>query len=179
MNKHFTNYEPFELIDWKERQDENLQSEGRKYGVKIEGIMKKKVIEKLKILFGENWDIEIGKIQRECEARAKQEIEKQYKEGLGRKDIPWTDMFFISDYKDIIHKYWVNIPANKPLGFKTFEQDFSIDAGFGFKSKDDKIKWISVFNSHRNLWAHEGTKEKGLNKEEVNFLGIIYNHFFG
>ncbi len=87
-------------------------------------------------------------------------------------------MFFISDYKDIIHKYWTNTPPNKPLGFKTFEQEFSIDAGFGFKSKDDKIKWISVFNSHRNLWAHEGTKEKGLNKEEVNFLATIYNHFF-
>ena len=179
VNKHFKHYHPPELIDWKERQDEALQSEGRRYGVKIENFMKRKVIEKLKQLFGENWDIEIGKIQRECEARAKEEIEKQYKEGLGRKDIPWTDMFFISDYKDIIKKYWSNVPENLPSNFKTFEQEFSIDVGFGFKSKDDKVKWISVFNSHRNLWAHEGSKEKGLNKDEVNFLATIYQHLFG
>jgi DNA sulfur modification protein DndB len=178
VNKHYKNYQPLELKDYKERQDEDLQNEGRKYGVRIEQFMKKTVIEKLKQLFGENWDIEIGKIQRECEARAKEEIEKQYKDGLGRKEIPWTDMFFISDYKDIIKKYWTAQPEDRSSSFKTFEQIFSFDAGFGFNSKEDKIKWISVFNSHRNLWAHEGTKEKGLNREEVNFLGKIYNHFF-
>lgn len=178
VNKKHKNYEPAELIDWRERQDNDLQEEGRKYGEKIERYMKKRVIEKLKQLFGDDWDIEIGKIQRECEARAKQEIEKQYKEGLGRKDIPWTDMFFITDYKDIIQKYWTAIPDPKPSGFKPFQDEFSIDVGYGFKSKEDKTKWISVFNSHRNQLAHQGTKEKGLNKEEVGFLRSIYDHFY-
>ncbi len=67
VNNRFKDFEPIELIDWKERQDDALQEEGRKYGVEVERTMKHKVIEKLKQLFGENWDIEIGKIQRECE----------------------------------------------------------------------------------------------------------------
>jgi DNA sulfur modification protein DndB len=179
VNKRHRNFEPPELIDWKERQDDDLQEEGRKYAEKIERYMKTKVIEKLKLLFGDDWDIEIGKIQRECEARAKQEIERQYKEGLGRKDIPWTDMFFITDYKEIIQKYWASTPDPKPPRFRTFQEDFSIDVGLGgFRSKEERTKWISFFNSYRNLLAHRGTKEKGLNKEEVTFLKSVYLHLY-
>jgi DNA sulfur modification protein DndB len=97
---------------------------------------------------------------------------------LGRKTIPWTEMFFISDYKDIIKKYWTNTPDPMPPTFRTFQDEFSIDVGHGFNSKEEKIKWISFFNSHRNLWAHEGTKEERLNREEVNFLKAIHKHFF-
>ncbi|WP_431162019.1 DGQHR domain-containing protein [Flagellimonas beolgyonensis] len=177
VNQKFPEYEPEELIDWKERQDEELQDEGRKYGEAIEKYMKDVIIQKLKQIFGNNWDIEIGKIQRDCEARAKQEMERMYKEGLGRQEIEWTEMFFITDYKDIIKKYWTTKPESSVEDFKTFQDEFSIDVGFGFHSKEEKIKWISVFNSHRNLWAHAGTKTKRLNKDEVGFLKIIYDFF--
>jgi len=176
VNRKFPKYNPVELVDWNERQDVNLQDEGRKLGVDIERFMKSKVIEKLKQLFGDNWDIEIGKIQRECEARAKEEIEKQYKEGLGRKEIPWTDMFYISDYKSIIEKYWTKSPNEESAEFVTFQKEFSIDIGQTGANRE--TKWISLFNSYRNLWAHEGSKEKGLNKEEVQFLKRIHDKFF-
>ncbi len=38
----------------------------------------------------------------------------------------------------------------------------------------DRIKWISLFNTLRNNWAHEGTKEKGLNSNDVELLGKIH-----
>lgn len=57
---------------------------------------------------------------------------------------------------------------------ESFEQHFSIDVGHGFSSKSDKIKWISLFNTLRNNWAHEGTKEKGLNKSDVELLAKIH-----
>ena len=176
INERFPEYDPEELIDWRERQDENLQSTGRDFGETIERHMKVTIIEKLKQLFEKNWDLEIGAIQRSCEDRAKKEIEEKYKEGLGRQDIHWTEMFFISDYKTIIEKYWTKKPIPEPEGFTTFEQDFAINAGFGFNSKTEKTKWISVFNSHRNLWAHKGTREKRLNREEVNFLQQMHDH---
>ncbi len=179
VHEIFEDYDPPELIDWRERQDDDLQSTGRRLGIEIERHMKKKVIGNLKTLFGTNWDLEIGSIQRECEKRAREEQEKQYKDGLGRKEIPWTDMFFITDYKKIIEKYWTNQPQNKPDDYFTFEDLFAIDVGIGFQSKSDKVKWISVFNSHRNLWAHEGTKEKRLNREEVSFLELIHDHLLG
>lgn len=180
INSKFPNYNPPELIDWKERQNDEIQNEGRKYGINIEKYMKKTVLENIKILFKENWELEINSIKRECTIRAEQEMEKRYKEGLPKEIIPWTEMFNINDYKTIITKYWSKKPIeneNNP-NFLSFDQLFSIDVGFGFNSKTEKIKWISFFNSYRNLWAHEGTKEKRLNKKEVEFLKKIYDVFY-
>lgn len=177
VNRKFKNFEPVDLLDWKERQDQELQNKGRTLGTQIERYLKKTVIDTLKELFDENWDIEIGAIQRECENRAREQMEKNYKEGFGREEIPWTDQFFVSDYKKIIEKYWTKRTDEVGEDFKTFEEKFSIDVGLGFNSKSEKIKWLSIFNSHRNLWAHEGTKEKGLNHDEVQFLQYICDHF--
>ena len=173
VNSKFADYDPPELQDWRERQDKALQSKGREVGTQIERHMKNFIIAQLKALFGENWDIEIGNIQRECEVRAKEQMEKDYKDGLGRREIPWTDQFFIKDYKSIIEKDWSKKPDNV-AGAESFEQHFSIDVGHGFNSKADKIKWISLFSTLRNNWAHEGTKEKGLNKNDVELLSMIH-----
>jgi DNA sulfur modification protein DndB len=172
VNNKFAHYNPPELQDWRERQDKALQTVGRELGTQIERHMKNFIIAQLKALFGENWDIEIGTIQRDCEVRAKEQMEKDYKDGLGRREIPWTDQFFIKDYKTIIEKYWSRKPQGEAA--ESFEQHFSIDVGHGFNSKADKIKWISLFNTLRNNWAHEGTKEKGLNKSDVDMLTKIH-----
>lgn len=173
VHSKFGAYNPPELQDWRERQDKALQTQGRELGTNIERHMKNFIISQLKALFGENWDIEIGSIQRDCESRAKEQMEKNYKEGLGRQEIPWTDQFYIKDYKTIIEKYWAKIPEDGPKA-DSFEKHFSIDVGHGFSSKSDKIKWISLFNTLRNNWAHEGTKEKGLNKSDVELLAKIH-----
>lgn len=179
INKNHTEYTPPELIDWKERQNEVLQDEGRKYGNEIEKYMKKVVLDNLKVLFGENWELEINTIKTSCLTRANAENEKNYKEGLSDR-VKWTEMFNINDYKTIIEKYWTRKPDNKNEfpDFKSFDQIFSIDIGNGFNSKTEKLKWISHFNSYRNLWAHEGSKEKRLNKKEVKFLEKIHGHFY-
>jgi DNA sulfur modification protein DndB len=175
VNEKYSEYKPLDFIDWQERQDEDLQDEGRRLGKDIERYIKKTIIDTLKVLFGSNWDIEIGAIQRECESRAKELVEKQYKEGLGRHDIPWTDMFFISDYKTIIEKYWSRKPDPLPANFRSFDEVFSLNIGHGFNSKSEKLKWLSFFNAYRNTWAHEGTKEKLLNREEVGILQKIHD----
>lgn len=182
VNSKFPEYNPIELIDWKERQDEEIQNEGRKYGVAIEKHMKKVVLSNIKILFKENWELEINSIKRECIKRAEEEKERNYKEGLGAKEINWTEMFNIFDYQFIIKKYWTKTPdydSIETVGFRPFSDVFSINIGEGFNSKEERIKWISRFNSYRNMWAHEGTKEKRLNKEEVKFLEKINAHFSG
>lgn len=174
VNKRLPEYNPPELLDWRERQDKELQNEGRELGTTIERHLKTVVVSNLKAIFDENWDIEIGAIQRECERRAKEQMEKNYKEGLGRQDIPWTDMFGVSDYKKIIEKYWGRAPEPRPDSFETFEEQFALDMGHGFNSKAEKLKWLSFFGSYRNTWAHEGTKEKGLNRAEVEFLKEVH-----
>lgn len=180
INSKLPEYSPIELIDWKERQDEELQDKGRKFGVEIEKIMKKKVLEKIKILYQDNWELEINSIKRECAERAEKEMEKNYKEGLGKHEIHWTEMFNINDYKKIMSDYWTIMPSDmeQKINFRNFQDEFSINIGEGFNSKSERLKWISRFNSYRNMWAHEGTKEKRLNKEEVEFLEKIHHFFY-
>jgi DNA sulfur modification protein DndB len=178
ISKKHSDYYPNELIDWNERQDEELQNKGRSMGIAIEKRMKTIVLNKMKKLYEDDWELEINSIKRECQSRAEQEMEKNYKDGLGRKKIDWTEMFNINDYKTIIEKYWTKTPDITNSEFLTFEKEFTIDIGEGTGSKTKSLKWISFFNSYRNLWAHEGTKEKRLNKEEVNFIERIHNHFY-
>ncbi|PCI56107.1 MAG: hypothetical protein COB36_04795 [Alphaproteobacteria bacterium] len=179
VNERYSDYEPSDLVDWKERQDEALQSEGRGVGIDIERFIKTTILSNLKSLYGENWDLEIASIKRECEKRASEEEERRYKEGLGREAIDWREQFFIKDYKTIIEKHWNKRPKTLDDDFKTFENIFALDMGYSFNSKSEKLKWLSVFNSHRNNWAHEGTKEKGLNKNEVEFLKKLHENLHG
>lgn len=176
--KKHNEYFPTELVQWMETQDDELQNKGRSLGIEIEKKMKNIVITKMKGLYGDDWELEINSIKRECQNRAEQEMEKHYKEGLGRKKVDWTEMFNINDYKSIIEKYWNKRPEVVLAEFTNFEKDFSIDIGDGIGSKAKALKWISFFNSYRNLWAHEGTKEKRLNKDEVNFIESVHGHFY-
>ncbi len=177
VNERFNQYEPTELVDWKERLDEELQAEGRKYGIEIERFMKNKILEKLYLLYGEDWDLEIGSIKGDCERLATDQIQKAFKDGLDRQEIPWTDMFTIYNYRTIIENNWTKFPNPEPADYKNFEAEFSFDSGDGLNSKKVRLKWIGIFNSYRNLWAHEGTKEKRLNREEVGFLKSVHDHF--
>lgn len=166
-------FEPEDLIDWKERQDEELQANGRSLGIEIERFIKNTILSNLKKLFKDNWELEIASIQRDCQKRASEEQERRYREEGIKVHVDWKEQFFIKDYKTIIEKYWNRTPENEN-NFQTFENIFAIDMGFGFNSKSEKLKWLSVFNSYRNNWAHEGTKEKGLNKEDVEKLKFIH-----
>ena len=176
INERFDEYNPKELIEWKERNDTNLQDEGRKYGIAIEKFMKKKVLSNLKLMFSDNWELEINTIKTKCQASANNEMERYYKEFNEKKSVEWTEMFGISDYKTIIDKYFDkrgNVSEND--SFKTFKELFSIDIGLGFNSNKEKTRWISKFGSLRNNWAHEASKNNGLSKEEVELLKIMYN----
>jgi len=173
INEAHPDYNPIELIDWKERKDENLQTKATELIYEVERYMKTKVLETIKILFGNNWDMEINAIKRECLKRAEEENERFYKEGLDKEKTEWTEMFTINDYKSIISKYWTKTPDEEGSSFLTFQKRFTIDIGDGTGSKGSSIKWISYFNTYRNQSAHAGTKEKGLNQEEIKFLEKI------
>lgn len=176
VNSVYPDYNPSELIDWKERQNEEYQTDGRKYVKEIERFMKKTILTNLKILFGDNWELEIETIQSACILRANAENKKNYKDGLSKR-VEWTEMFNINDYNKIIEDYWSKRPEISDSDYITFEKTFSIDIGVG-KNKKEVLKWISYFNSYRNQLAHEGSKEKGINKKEVDFLEKIHNHFY-
>ena len=174
VHEAYSNYLPPELVDWKERQDQELQTKGRELATSIESLIKKKVIKTLKEIYGENWDLQISSIKQDCQRRATEEEAKIFKETKVRKDIEWTQMFFILDYKKIIETHWSKHPETSSTNFSSFQDTFSIDVGYGFNSKSEKIKWLSLFNTLRNNWAHQGTKESGVNQEELKQLQQIH-----
>ena len=135
----------------------------------------------LKILFGENWDLEINSIKRKCMERAEEEKELHWKAFKEKVEPKWTEMFEVSDYKTIIKKYWTKKPETESEqisdDFLTFESIFSFDIGLGFSSKDDKTKWIDKLNVARRTYGHIGTKEKGLPKKTILLLENFYKNY--
>lgn len=178
VNSKHSQFEPEILKDWKERQNKELLDEGRILGTEIEKHIKSIILKRLKLLFNENWELEINSIKRTCSELAEKEKEKNYKDGLGTKNIKWTEMLTIMNYKRIIEDYWTKSNENDVGDINNFEKIFAIDIGEKFNSKKDKTKWLSYFNSYRNIWAHAGTKETGLNSKEVSFIRTVHNHFF-
>ena len=176
VNSSHPTYDPPELTDWRERQNEVYQNDGRRYIKEVERFMKKTILNNLKTLFNDNWELEIETIQSSCQLRANAENKKNYKDGINKR-VEWTEMFNINDYKKIIEDYWSKKPEPMIDNFITFEKTFSIDIGIG-KNKKDLLKWVSYFNSYRNQLAHEGSKNKGINKKEVDELKVIHDHFF-
>lgn len=81
----------------------------------------------------------------------------------------WSDYLQVTDYKDIIEKNW--LMSNGDENFRTFSEEFSINIGDNFKSKKDKIKWLTDFIQYRT--AQKSTKGKPLNRLQVNELSII------
>ena len=179
INKRFSDYNPSELVEWRERKDQQLQDEGKGYGDFVERFMKDKVINNLKILYEDNWTLEIGSIQRECELKANEDMEKKYKQFGETKKIEWHEKLTIVQYKKIIEKYWTNIPevgTESFESFESFESLFQLDMGWGFNSKSDKVKWIDKFNSLRSDFSHNASRIEGLSIQDVKHLKLFNDH---
>ena len=177
INKKHPDYDPPELKDWRERQDTENQKRAHELVKKIEKKIKHLTLKKLKIIFGEdNWELEISDIKMKCMELAIKENTKRYKEGLSGKETLWTEMFTIVNYKKIVESNWQKKPDDAE-DFRTFDEDFGIDTGHG-KNKAERLKWMDLLNSHRNTVAHGGSKNEGLNNEEVRFLEKVHSHFY-
>jgi len=173
INETFEEYEPSDLIDWNERQDKKLQNKAKDYADNIEKTIKNIVLEQLKELYEDDWELEIVNIQTKCQNLAATENAERRKNGIDKR-ATWTEMLTILDYKTIIEKYWT---VSKGTSLITFEKRFGIDIGEGFNGKKEQTKWLSYLNDYRKTIAHSGTKESGLNEEEVAMLEKIYNTF--
>lgn len=163
INLVYPDYMPEGLQEWKESQDKSLQEEGEKLGEQIEKILRVKVLSKLEDLYGSKWEKSIFETKAKCLQRMAE---------MGDDEIDeenWSDYLQVTDYKDIIEKNW--LMNNGDENFRTFSEEFSINIGDNFKSKKDKIKWLTDFIQYRT--AQKSTKGKPLNRLQVNELSII------
>ena len=175
INEKVTEYEPTDLIDWNERQDKKLQTKAKDYADNIEKNIKKIVLDQLKKLYDDDWELEIVNIQSKCQKLASEENAERRKNGIDKR-ASWTEMLTILDYKNVIEKYWT-VKKETDSNFVTFEKRFAIDIGEGFNGKKEQTKWLTYLNDYRKTIAHSGTKESGLNQKEVAMLEQIHNKF--
>ena len=171
IHNSISDYCPPELIEWQEMQNNTLQEEGRTYGRNIVKQLRNDVIDHLKELFGEKWELEISPIKRACIDKAEKQKEKYYKEVGDEMDLDWKDVMDVSEFKAIIEKNWSKTNPNI-TEFKSFEEKYSFDIGEGNHTKAEKTKWLSYLNSYKDLWNSDN---KRLTKVEVERLKVIYN----
>lgn len=170
INTKMPDYCPNELVEWKEMQDDALQEEGRKYGKSIVKQIRTDLIEHLRSLYGDKWELEISPIKRTCIDKAEKQKEKYYKEVGEELELDWKDVMDVAEFKTIIEKNWTKTNTGIE-GFKTFEEKYSFDIGEGCQTKAEKTKWLSYLNSYKDLWNSDN---KRLTKAEVDKLRAIY-----
>jgi DNA sulfur modification protein DndB len=148
ISKRIPEYLPPELIDWRERQDVEIQEEGKQLMTNIESYMKDTILSNLKVLYGEEivhkasglttWEMKIGHQRTTCLTRMDQAIQAEYDSGSDPKEYDWTDFFMITEYSSILDANWTAAPSDDTIGYKTFQDIFTVDLG-GHKG-DVKIK---------------------------------------
>ena len=159
INRHFPDYSPEELIEWKETQDKDLQEEGAQRKEDIKKQLKDVFFDRLEIVFGKKASNNVAVLKNEVEGR----IIKMFgdNDDFEMSDYDWKDYVEVPEFKEIIEK---NFSIDK------FQEAFAIDLGMGFKSKKDKLYWLSLITEPRNK------KKAALTRSDLNRLELINNH---
>ena len=161
----FPEYCPPEFKEWLDSQDETLQEFGQLYGESVEKKLRTLVLTKMPLLFGDNWALQIDKIQIDCQKKLLAKKKRMQKEGQVF-DGDWLDMLEIKHLKSIIEKYWTK--KSEEEDYRTFKDDLNFVVT-GYKGKGDKAPWLSDLCKLRAAWA-EGGAEVQLTKDEVDLL---------
>lgn len=154
--KKFNDYCPEELKEWQETQDKDIQKEGNDLKVEIRDLLRKAVFVKLENVFGVKWENQVTKYKLECQNKIYSTYGDDDDFDMDNHD--WKDWLEISDYKDIISKNFSN---------EEFTTLFAINVGLAFKTKKDKLAWMSMIEQQK------GKKAIAMTRSDLNRLWII------
>ncbi len=158
LNNIYPEYCPEELLVWKEKQDQTLQDRGRKLKSDIQQLLKNVFFSKLEVLYSDKWELQTRLVQNECERRI---IKSLGDEDIDFDAYDWRDYMEVSEYKSLIEKNFSN---------KEFSEPFSIDLGEGFKTKKERLAWLS------RISIPKGKKVDELTQQDIDKLQLIYSH---
>lgn len=157
--KKFNDYCPEELIQWQETQDQSIQDEGNNLKDEIRIVLRKTVLSRLQMVYGVKWENSVYMLKNECERK----ILEQYgdNEDFDPSEHDWKDWIEVSDYKKIIEKNFSD---------QRFVEAFAINIGLPFKTKKEKLAWITMIETKK------GKKQTPLTRSDINYLWRIQNH---
>lgn len=157
--KKFNDYCPEELVQWQETQDQTIQDEGNNLKNEIRVMLRETVLSRLQMVYGVKWENSVYMLKNECERK----ILEQYgdNEDFDPSDHDWKDWIEVSDYKKIIEKNFSD---------QRFVEAFAINIGLPFKTKKEKLAWITMIETKK------GKKQTPLTRSDINYLWRIQNH---
>ena len=157
--KKYNDYCPEELIQWQETQDQTIQEEGNDLKDEIRIMLRKTVLSRLQMVYGVKWENSVYMLKNECERK----ILEQYgdNDDFDPSEHDWKDWIEVSDYKKIIEKNFSD---------QRFVDAFAINIGLPFKTKKDKLAWITMIETKK------GKKQAPLTRSDINYLWRIQNH---
>lgn len=158
INKHYPDYCPEELVEWKETQDQSLQADGTKRKEDIRKQLRAIVFDRLQMVYGAKWLSNVAILKNEVEGRLIKLHSGEDDFDLTEED--WKDYVEVPEFRDII---------DKNFSHQQFEEAFAINIGNSFKSKKDKISWI-------NMVVETKKKVSALTRSDLNQLEIINTH---
>ena len=159
INKQFPEYAPEELIEWKETQDQSLQQEGAERKEDIMKQMRILLFARLEMVYGNKWLNNVAILKNAVEGR----IIKEYgdNDDFNMSEYDWRDYLEVSEYRDVIEKNF---------SYQEFEEVFAINIGLAFKSKKDKLGWMTLISEPK------GKKSSALTRSDLNRLELINTH---
>lgn len=157
--KKYNDYCPEELIQWQETQDQTIQEEGNDLKDEIRIMLRKTVLSRLQMVYGVKWENSVYMLKNECERK----ILEQYgdNEDFDPSEHDWKDWIEVSDFKKIIEKNFSD---------QRFVEAFAINIGLPFKTKKEKLAWITMIETKK------GKKQAPLTRSDINYLWRIQNH---
>lgn len=158
VNRHFPDYCPEELVEWKETQDQTLQQEGLERKADIRRQIRIIVFDRLEMVYGTKWINNVAVLKNEVEGR----IIKSFgdNDDFEMSDYDWKDYIEVPEYKNIV---------DKNFSHPEFEEVFAINIGMPFKSKKEKIAWFSLITETKK-------KTVALTRSDLNRLELINTH---
>lgn len=159
INKQFPEYAPAELIEWKETQDQSLQQEGSKRKEDIRKQLRTLLFSRLEKVYGTKWSNNVAVLKNAVEGRIIKEFGDN--DDFNLSEFDWRDYLEMSEYRDVI---------DKNFSHPEFEEVFAINTGLAFKSKKDKLNWMSMISEPK------GKKSSALTRSDLNRLELINTH---
>lgn len=158
VNRKYPDYCPEELTIFKETQDQDLQKQGQDSKAKIKELLRKVFFEKMQQVHGMNSNKKLYDLKLECQQRI---MKAHDEEDFDIESEDWRDWIEVPEYKKKIED---NFSAPE------FEEAFAINLGNNFKSRKDKLAWMSMIEEPK------GRKKSAITKSDLQKLWMVREH---
>lgn len=161
VSKVHSDYQPEELIEWRETQDQSIQDAGKKMKEEILSLVSKLLVSSLRKVYGDIWERNVRTIKNQVETR----IIETYGDEKGWDILDngeWTDYLDVAECRGIISDNFSN---------EIFQERFAIQTeDNAFKTKKEKLNWMTY------IVVQSGKKAIPLTQSDLNRLELISSH---